>query len=97
MNCHVEVEVGKLFSTLSTCGDGVRWLNTFKLKLTVIHLSLVYLTLPGTGHDKQETAYQNQTPLSFVSFKKDRAKAEPHAELSFLRGEELPAVACCKR
>lgn len=35
MNPHTEV--GELSLILSTCENGVGWLNTLKLKLTVIH------------------------------------------------------------
>lgn len=68
MNPHAEE--GRLSLILSTCENGVRWLNTLKLKLTVIH-HLEYISLfQEKGHDKRETAYQKPNTVLIRIFQK---------------------------
>lgn len=107
MNPHAEV--GELSSILSTCENGAGWLNTLKLKLTVIH-HLQYISLfLEKDTIRARLLIKNQTLNSFLyfKFKKKRRKKLASKGQTFLTqtwisiwvdepSQSPPlAVACC--
>lgn len=85
MNPHEEV--GEPSLILHTCENRGGWLNTLKLKLTVIHHQPYISLFQEEDMIRERLLIKNQTLSSFVSFRNYHAKTKlPDAELDFIQG-----------